>query len=365
MAQDEVNGGERQESFGIGRRKVLAGLATGLGLPLAPGVAAAEPADGPVNLAKVAKAHGGFVSGDTSYAALNNSAEPSSSVDASHGAYGTWPQTGRQWVLYEWEQPVSTDSVDLYWWQDAQGIALPTSAQLSFWDGKAFVPVRNARGGGVAGDRFNRTTFDRITTRKLKLEFVGDGQKSVGMLQWKVYNAGPVAAFAPVVGAGVDRAEKGYAVITREWREGDKVELELPMAVQRVTADERVEATRGKVALRYGPLVYNFERADQRRIDLPIGTDPLLPEWRGDLLGGVVAIRGRWADGSPLTAIPNYARMNRTGWAIPEFPGRSGVEYAPGSVGAGGAQQAVAQERRREPGTQSLVWITQSRKGQA
>ena len=35
------------------------------------------------------------------------------------------------------------------------------------------------------------------------------------------------------------------------------------MKVQRVRADERVEATRNKVALRYGPLIYNVEQADQ------------------------------------------------------------------------------------------------------
>lgn len=72
------------------------------------------------------------------------------------------------------------------------------------------------------------------------------------------------------------RVGKGYAVITREWRKGDRVELELPTAVQRVTADERIEATRGKVALRYGPLIYNVERADQQRIDLSIGSDTLV-----------------------------------------------------------------------------------------
>jgi DUF1680 family protein len=152
------------------------------------------------------------------------------------------------------------------------------------------------------------------------------------------------------------RIEKGYAVITREWHAGDRVELELPMAVQRVTADERIDATRGKVALRYGPLVYNVERADQRRIDLPIGDAALVPEWRGDLLGGVVTIRGRWADGSTLTAVPNFARMNRTGGPIHEFPGRSGVEYAPGSTSTSGARQTAA-EARREQGPVSQVWI--------
>jgi hypothetical protein len=29
------------------------------------------------------------------------------------------------------------------------------------------------------------------------------------------------------------------------------------------------------------------------------------------MLGGVTVITGKWRDGSPLLAIPNFARMNR------------------------------------------------------
>ncbi len=115
------------------------------------------------------------------------------------------------------------------------------------------------------------------------------------------------------------RIADGYAVIEREWRRGDRVTLELPMTVQRVTPVERVAAARGKLALRYGPLIYNTEAADQPRLDLAVGTGPLTPEWRPDLLGGVTVIRGRWVDGSPLTAIPHYARTNRVG-PDTEFP---------------------------------------------
>jgi len=105
--------------------------------------------------------------------------------------------------------------------------------------------------------------------------------------------------------------ERGYAVLNRAWKAGDKVELELPLAVQRVRADERIEADRGRVALRYGPLVYNIEQEDQD-IEQALGPrSPLTPEWREDLLGGVTVIKGTFADGSPLTAIPNYARYNR------------------------------------------------------
>ena len=110
----------------------------------------------------------------------------------------------------------------------------------------------------------------------------------------------------------------GYAEIDRMWKKGDNVELMLPFQVQKISADERIEADRDKVAIKLGPIVYNVETADQENIDQPIGANPLEPEWRSDLLGGVVAINGSWADGSKLLAIPNYARNNRNPDVRPE-----------------------------------------------
>ena len=167
---------------------------------------AAAPAAAPVNLAKVATASGLYVSGDTSYAALNNGAAPANSADTARGAYGTWPRTDRQWVDYAWAQPITTNAIEVYWWQDGQGIAAPRSARLLYWNGRAFVPVANAKGGGVAIDRFNRIDFAPVTTDRLRLEVTGDGAKSIGLLQWRVWSAGAVPAFAPVVAAGVDRS---------------------------------------------------------------------------------------------------------------------------------------------------------------
>ena len=110
--------------------------------------------------------------------------------------------------------------------------------------------------------------------------------------------------------------QDGYAVITRRWKRGDKVELELPLRVQRVTADERVVADRGRVALRYGPLIYNIESVDQNLAGALKSDAPLTTAWQPDLLGGVVTIHGQFADSSPLLAIPNYARNNRGGRSL-------------------------------------------------
>jgi DUF1680 family protein len=109
------------------------------------------------------------------------------------------------------------------------------------------------------------------------------------------------------------KIENGYAAITREWQAGDKIDLVLPMEIQVVKPDEKIAADRGRVALRYGPLIYNVELADQPKLDLAPDINSLTTEWRGDLLGGIMTIKGKWSDSSPLLAIPNYARVNRGG----------------------------------------------------
>lgn len=119
----------------------------------------------------------------------------------------------------------------------------------------------------------------------------------------------------------ITKLEKGYAVIKRTWKAGDQVDLVLPMEIQTVKADDNIVADRGCIALRYGPLIYNVERADQQDIDKYIGTGPLALEWRGDLLNGVITIRGKWDDGTPLIAIPNYARNNRNSIHSTDKPG--------------------------------------------
>jgi uncharacterized protein len=112
---------------------------------------------------------------------------------------------------------------------------------------------------------------------------------------------------------------KGYAVITREWKPGDQIEFDLPMEPQRIVADERIKADNDQVAFKYGPLIYNVETTDNSNITRKPADAPLRAEWRPDLLGGVMVISGKWDDGSPLLAIPNFARMNRVS-APPEYP---------------------------------------------
>jgi hypothetical protein len=159
----------------------------------------------PINLAIYATASTSFVSGNESLEAINNGFDPKNSRDHSHGAYGNWPRTGKQWVEYDWSRPISTAAVDVYWWQDRRGVYLPTASRLLYWDGSAFQPVPRAAGLGVADSKYNTTTFDELTTTKLRLEFDGNAQFSTGIVQWKVYDSGKSPKFPPPVVAGIER----------------------------------------------------------------------------------------------------------------------------------------------------------------
>jgi DUF1680 family protein len=135
----------------------------------------------------------------------------------------------------------------------------------------------------------------------------------------------------------------GYAVVDRIWKAGDKIDVVLPMTVQRVKCRDEVVADRGRVALQYGPLVYNIESADGNNMDAVLDPNsPLSTEWRPDLLGGVMVIKGNFSDGSPLLAIPNYARNNRVEKVADNPPT---------------TEAAAADPPRRSPGGRSVVWI--------
>jgi hypothetical protein len=56
--------------------------------------------------------------------------------------------------------------------------------------------------------------------------------------------------------------EKGYAVLTRPWKAGDTVTLNLPMEVRLLRSHPRVRESFGKVAVQRGPLVFCAEQAD-------------------------------------------------------------------------------------------------------
>ncbi len=60
----------------------------------------------------------------------------------------------------------------------------------------------------------------------------------------------------------------GYFTISRKWKKGDVVELQLDMTPRLVAANEKVEADRGMLAVERGPLVYCAEWKDNPETDI-------------------------------------------------------------------------------------------------
>jgi DUF1680 family protein len=162
---------------------------------------------------------------------------------------------------------------------------------------------------------------------------------------YKAVPAPPPPVFR-VNGAAVKAAVRnGYAAIDRTWKPGDRVECELPLAPQRIEPSERVEHLKGRLALRYGPLVYNLEQQDQD-VDRTLAPAARFePEWQANLLGGLTVLRSQFSDGSPLTAVPNFARMNR----------EPGTEFPPPPPPAPPGQQRPAPRPIK-----STVWVRKS-----
>jgi DUF1680 family protein len=121
----------------------------------------------------------------------------------------------------------------------------------------------------------------------------------------------------------------GFAVISQNWKKGDKVDVEFPMPVRTVVADERVKEDIGKIAVQRGPVIYCAEWPDNNTgkvLNLVINKESgfssiFVPE----MLGGTEVIKtmahqtARSLDGKieskpdePLTLIP-YALWNNRG----------------------------------------------------
>ena len=107
--------------------------------------------------------------------------------------------------------------------------------------------------------------------------------------------------------------ERGFLVITREWRAGDVVDLNFGLPVRTVRGNEKIAATQGRVAFERGPVVYCVEDAEKKLKPDELAVTAAAkfePRARPDFLGGVTEVEIR--DGAnTTTAIPYFAWNNR------------------------------------------------------
>jgi DUF1680 family protein len=109
------------------------------------------------------------------------------------------------------------------------------------------------------------TNNKKGTTFSLNLRVPGwiDGR----IFPTNLYEVREISEYSGIVkvnGAVVDvrRNIKGYFEINRLWKNGDIVELNLPMNTQKVYSNEKIETNRNLVAVQRGPLMYCAEFVD-------------------------------------------------------------------------------------------------------
>lgn len=193
-------------------------------------------------------------------AGLNDGFDPSSSRDTSHGVWHNWQgaQGDAAWVMYTWDVPVTIDGADAYYFTD--GNFAPKDAKLEYLaeDGQ-WHEVPNVSGLGVTLNQYNTTSFDPITTTKLRMT-MNPKTLGIGVIEWKVYGYGEFVDRSALKSA-IAAAE---AVNTNLFVEGSKYLLDLAIAkAQAVLSDtaatqEQVDAA----AAELNAVIAGLESAD-------------------------------------------------------------------------------------------------------
>jgi uncharacterized protein len=137
----------------------------------------------------------------------------------------------------------------------------------------------------------------------------------------------------------------GYVTLERTWKPGDRVEIEFPVEVRRVTAQAKVKEDRGRLAVERGPIVYCAEWPecpDRRALDLLVDPRAELKTTRDpSFYNGVITVETTArsltkpaSSAQPIKLIPYYLWANRGVGEMSVW--LSTREYIPGDVGPAG-----------------------------
>ena len=171
--------------------------------------------------------------------------------------------------------------VNLY----AQGSATIGNVELEQiteypWDGK--IRIRINKGGGKFAIKLRIPSWLKSSPTNNNLYAYADAAKPYSV---------------SVNGKGFYPEMKDYITLQRSWKKGDVIEVDFPMDVRRIVANDNAEDDRGKMAFERGPVVFCLEGSDQ-----PDGTvfdKYILPSadvkahFEKNLLNGVMVLEGQ------------------------------------------------------------------------
>lgn len=113
--------------------------------------------------------------------------------------WATWTQNNpaSQWVLYQWDAPVTINAASFYFWGDhgagsGIGVAPPKAWHLEYRNGNEWTPVNASSPYTSVVNTFNRVEFAPLTTRCLRAVFDAstDGKTfaAVAAQEWQVFS---------------------------------------------------------------------------------------------------------------------------------------------------------------------------------
>ncbi len=122
--------------------------------------------------------------------ALNAEFAPSTSHDIGAARFAwTGKKGSSEWVEYDFEQPQTVHSAEVFWGVDAGrrlGTKLPVSWKVLYKTGEDWKDVQQLSQSAIAADVFNQTSFTPVTTKALRLQVQLPADAAAGLLQWRL-----------------------------------------------------------------------------------------------------------------------------------------------------------------------------------
>ena len=206
----------------------------------------------------------------------------------------------------------ATQGNDIYVNLYAQGKAKMGNIELEQttdypWDGK--IRIRVTKGSGRFAIKLRIPSWLKTSPTNNNLDTYRDKAKAYSV---------------SVNGQALYPENRDYITLSRNWKRGDVIDLDFPMDVRRIVANDNAEDDRGKVALERGPIVFCLEGTDQpdHRVfnKYILDSTPITARYEAGLLSGVVVLEGSAKELQPdgeikdvrFRAIP-YSTWNNRG----------------------------------------------------
>ncbi len=147
------------------------------------------------------------------------------------------------------------------------------------WDGK--IRIKMTKGSGKFAIKFRIPSWLKTSPTNNDLYQYQDKAKTYSV---------------SVNGQALYPENRDYITLNRSWKKGDVIELNFPMDVRRIVANDNAEDDRGKVALERGPIVFCLEGADHADHKVfnkyILDSAPVSAHFEQNLLNGVMVLEG-------------------------------------------------------------------------